>query len=133
MITNVVIAIAMEAEASPFVNHMELKPAEGFFPTETPFQAFKGKHKSCDLTVITNGKDGVCGTGVDNVGTVPAALATFLSLQKLKGDDNPADISTIASTPGASVEKMVEATGCEHREGRAESAPAPRKSRKPSS
>ncbi|EJK61748.1 hypothetical protein THAOC_17708, partial [Thalassiosira oceanica] len=47
MITNVVIAIAIEAEASPFVNHMELKPAEGFFPTETPFQAFKGKHKSC--------------------------------------------------------------------------------------
>ena len=108
MITNVVIAIAMEAEASPFVNHMELKPAEGFFPTETPFQAFKGKHKSCDLTVITNGKDGVCGTGVDNVGTVPAALATFLSLQKLKGDDNPADLLINAGTCGGFKRKGAE-------------------------
>lgn len=89
-ISNVVVAIAMEAEASPFVAHLNLQPDTSFFPAETPFQAFSGKHNNCNLTVITNGKDGVHGTGVDNVGTVPASVATFLALQKLKTDEDTA-------------------------------------------
>lgn len=99
-ISNVVIAIAMEAEASPFVNHLNLQPDPSFFPTETPFHAFRGKHNNCNLTVITNGKDVVHGTGVDNVGTVPASVATFLSLQKLKSDNDPADLLINAGTCG---------------------------------
>lgn len=79
------IAIAMEAEAQPFVDHLGLKPVHDFFPAEAPFHAFQGTHDNCFLTVVTNGKDQVHGTGVDNCGTVPAALATFLTLQKLKG------------------------------------------------
>ncbi len=79
MISNVVIAIAMEAEASPFVNHLNLQPDPTFFPSQTPFHAFTGKHGNCNLTVVTNGKDVVHDTGVDNVGTVPAAVATFLT------------------------------------------------------
>lgn len=86
-ISNVVVAIAMEAEASPFINHLNLQPDESFFPSETPFHAFRGKHNNCNLTVITNGKDSIHGTGVDNVGTVPAAVATFLALQKMKTDE----------------------------------------------
>mmetsp|Transcript_24040 Transcript_24040/g.58050 ORF Transcript_24040/g.58050 Transcript_24040/m.58050 type:complete len:251 (+) Transcript_24040:24-776(+) len=100
LITNVVIAIAMEAEASPFVNHLNLQPDPYFFPSESPFQAFRGKHNDCKLTVITNGKDEVHGTGVDNVGTVPAAIATFLALQKMKGDTDPADLLINAGTCG---------------------------------
>mmetsp|Transcript_15581 Transcript_15581/g.33749 ORF Transcript_15581/g.33749 Transcript_15581/m.33749 type:complete len:251 (+) Transcript_15581:149-901(+) len=99
-INNVVIAIAMEAEASPFVNHLNLQPDTSFFPSETPFHAFRGKHNNCNLTVITNGKDEVHDTGVDNVGTVPAAIATFLALQKLKGGDDPADLLINAGTCG---------------------------------
>ena len=87
-ISNVVVAIAMEAEASPFINHLNLQPDESFFPSETPFHAFRGKHNNCNLTVITNGKDSIHGTGVDNVGTVPAAVATFLALQKMKTDED---------------------------------------------
>jgi 5'-methylthioadenosine nucleosidase len=98
-ITNVVVAIAMEAEASPFVNHLNLQPDLSFFPSETPFRAFRGKHNNCHLTVITNGKDEVHGTGVDNVGTVPAATATFLTLQKLKNGE-PADLLINAGTCG---------------------------------
>mmetsp|Transcript_49524 Transcript_49524/g.73652 ORF Transcript_49524/g.73652 Transcript_49524/m.73652 type:complete len:250 (-) Transcript_49524:357-1106(-) len=83
-ITNVVIAIAMEAEADPFIAHLGLESDESFFPKEAPFLAYKGKHESCAVTVVTNGK---CETHqVDNVGTVPAALATFLALQKLQGE-----------------------------------------------
>ncbi len=89
----------MEAEASPFVNQLGLQPDTSFFPTETPFHAFRGKHNDCNLTVITNGKDEVHGTGVDNVGTVPAAVATFLALQKMKADD-PADLLINAGTCG---------------------------------
>jgi len=84
-INNVVIAIAMEAEADPFIKHLSLTNDETFFPTTTPFQAFRGQYKNCDVTVVTNGRDNVYGTGVDNVGTVPAALATFLALNKLEG------------------------------------------------
>jgi len=98
-ISNVVIAIAMEAEASPFINHLDLRPDTSFFPAETPFQAFRGKHNNCNLTVITNGKDEVHGTGVDNVGTVPASVATFLALQKMKADD-PAHLLINAGTCG---------------------------------
>jgi len=84
-INNLVIAIAMEAEAKPFIEHLGLSSSNDFFPSEAPFLAFQGKHNSCQITVVTNGKDTVHGTEVDNVGTVPAALATFLALQKLKG------------------------------------------------
>jgi hypothetical protein len=79
MISNVVIAIAMEAEASPFIQHLNLQPDTSFFPSQTPFHAFSGKHGSCNLTVVTNGKDVVHDTGVDNVGTVPAAVCAFLT------------------------------------------------------
>jgi 5'-methylthioadenosine nucleosidase len=77
----------MEAEAAPFVEHLGFRKNEELFPTETPFVAFSGDHKGCTVTVVTNGKDSVYDTGVDNCGTVPAALVTFLALQKLGNVD----------------------------------------------
>jgi len=77
----------MEAEASPFIGHVGLQKLDDFFPSVTPFHAFAGQHGDCHVTVITNGKDGVYQTGVDNCGTVPAALASFLALQKLPNTD----------------------------------------------
>jgi 5'-methylthioadenosine nucleosidase len=82
-INNVVIVIAMEAEAMPFINFLGLKPDLDFFPPSTPFDAFVGSYGECKVTVVTNGKDEIHETGVDNVGTVPAAMVTFLALQKL--------------------------------------------------
>jgi len=73
----------MEAEAKPFIEHLGLEKAVGFFPEHTPFLAYTGKHGNCKVTVITNGKDCVYGTGVDNCGTVPAALASFLAMNKM--------------------------------------------------
>jgi 5'-methylthioadenosine nucleosidase len=96
----VVIAIAMEAEAAPLINHLSLQPATNIFPTTTPFLAYQGKHHSCNLTVITNGKDEVHGTGVDNVGTTPAALATFLALERLHLDETKTDLLINAGTCG---------------------------------
>lgn len=80
-----VVAIAMEAEAAPFIEHLDLTHVHDFFPPQAPFLAYQGVHKECHITVVTNGKDHVHETNVDNVGTVPAAVATFLALQKLDG------------------------------------------------
>lgn len=76
----------MEQEASPFIKHMELQPVDGVFPSHTPFLAYEGTHDACKVTVVTFGKDKIYGTGVDNAGTVPASLATFLAFQTLKVD-----------------------------------------------
>lgn len=81
---SVIVAIAMEAEAKPFIEHLGLTMVDDFFPSNTPFHAYTGSHGDHSIvTVITNGKDAIYGTGVDNVSTVPSALAVFLALQKL--------------------------------------------------
>jgi 5'-methylthioadenosine nucleosidase len=77
---SVLIPIVMEAEAAPFVEHLGLTIVDDFFPTQTPFLAFSGVHHNTKVTVITMGKDKIYETGVDNAGTVPSALATFLAL-----------------------------------------------------
>ncbi|KAL3785193.1 hypothetical protein ACHAWO_011938 [Cyclotella atomus] len=106
VITRVLIAIAMEAESAPFVAHLGLQPDPSFFPPQTPFNAFRGKHNSCELTVVTNGKCSV--HEVDNVGTVPAALATFLALQKLNSTSEDADLLINAGTCGGFKRKGAE-------------------------
>eukprot|EP00956_Cyclotella_meneghiniana_P033457 scaffold96383_cov68-Cyclotella_meneghiniana.AAC.7 len=106
VINRVLIAIAMEAEASPFVSHLGLQPDPSFFPPQTPFKAFSGKHNSCELTVVTNGKCAV--HDVDNVGTVPAALATFLALQKMNSTSADADLLINAGTCGGFSRKGAE-------------------------
>jgi len=55
-----------------------------------PFLAFSGLYNheaGHKVTVITNGKDHIYATGVDNCGTVPAALASFLALEKARDAD----------------------------------------------
>ena len=98
----------MEAEAKPFIEHMELKLIENFFPKHTPFLAYDGMHHNARVTVITFGKDSIYGTGVDNVGTVPSSLATFLAIQKFsagpkeddEGHPGPVDLILNAGTCG---------------------------------
>jgi 5'-methylthioadenosine nucleosidase len=88
----------MEAEAAPFIEHMGLKKIDGFFPSQVPFHAFQGMYnENHKVTVVTNGKDQVYNTGVDNCGTIPAALASFLALQKL---DKEVDLLINAGTCG---------------------------------
>lgn len=45
---------------------------------------YSGGHDDVHFHVIVPGKDGE--TGVDNVGTVPAAVATYAAIDKLKPD-----------------------------------------------
>jgi 5'-methylthioadenosine nucleosidase len=89
LIYSVVVAIAMEAEATPFVQHLKLEKQEGLFPSQVPFVAFTGffNGSTSRVTVVTNGKDHIYETGVDNCGTVPAAMAAFLALQSIPDCD----------------------------------------------
>ena len=104
--SSVLVPIVMEAEAGPFVEHLDLKPVDDFFPSHTPFLAFSGSLGDAKVTVITMGKDVVYGTGVDNVGTVPASLATFLALEKMKGaGETPVDLVLNGGTCGGFARK----------------------------
>ncbi len=84
----------------PLVQHLALKQNDSFFTSTAPFLAYQGEHESCNITVITNGKDAVHGTGVDNVGTIPAALATYLALDKLNSGEKGVDLLINAGTCG---------------------------------
>ncbi|GAX15348.1 5'-methylthioadenosine nucleosidase [Fistulifera solaris] len=119
-VKNVIVAIAMEAEAAPFIQHLQLKLVADFFPSNTPFQAYQGPHGDCTVTVITNGKDTVHETGVDNVGTVPAALATFLALQKLPDTDILINAGTCGGfrRKGAEIGNVFVVTGVAHHDRR---------------
>lgn len=90
----------MEAEAKPFIDHLGLKKVDSYFPEQTPFLAFSGVHHKTKVTVITLGKDAIYGTGVDNAGTVPSALATFLALSKDHAGRGAIDLVLNAGTCG---------------------------------
>lgn len=62
---SILIIIAMEAEAKPFVEKLGLKRVDTVFPAHVPSVLFQGTIKSCTISVVTNGK---CPKhGVDNV------------------------------------------------------------------
>mmetsp|Transcript_19932 Transcript_19932/g.29564 ORF Transcript_19932/g.29564 Transcript_19932/m.29564 type:complete len:242 (-) Transcript_19932:35-760(-) len=80
----------MEAEAGPFVKHLDLAPLDSSFwgdDVTLPFVSFQGDYQDCKVTVVTSGKDAIYETGVDNIGTVSAAMMTFLALRALKSVD----------------------------------------------
>lgn len=83
VIGHVLIIIAMEAEAAPLLKKLNLSTVPSAYKN-SPFQIHSGLYNGCTVSVATNGK---CSKfGVDNVGTVPAALSTFLAVSQLNPD-----------------------------------------------
>ena len=85
VIGHVLVVIAMEAEAEPLLKKLNLTQV----PTTTlnsaaPCSIYTGTYNGCTVSVVTNGK--CVRFGVDNVGTVPAALASFVAIAHLKPD-----------------------------------------------
>jgi 5'-methylthioadenosine nucleosidase len=77
----ILVLIAMEAEAAPFCEHMNLK----LTPCKTPHAPglmYEGTHRQCRLILVTNGKDSKY--MVDSVGTTPAAVAAFAAINELQ-------------------------------------------------
>ncbi len=79
---HVLIMIAMESEAAPFLKEIGIEKVEIEHPW-APFNLYSGMYKGLKVSVCVNGKANETVGGVDNVGTTPAAIATFLMLTKL--------------------------------------------------
>lgn len=111
----------MEAEAAPFVEHLGLTKDESFFPDHTPFVAYRGSYNgSGNVTVVTNGKDSIYNTNVDNCGTVPAAMATYLALSKAVDADILINAGTCGGfkRKGAAIGDVFLTTGVAHHDRR---------------
>ncbi|KAK9839240.1 hypothetical protein WJX81_003627 [Elliptochloris bilobata] len=75
----------MEAEGLPLVESLGLRRDEpSRIAPPAPCVTFSGSRHGIDIHLVCNGKCAV--HGVDNVGTVPAALTTYLALQALRPD-----------------------------------------------
>lgn len=84
-IKRVAVIIAMEAEAQPLLAALGLKRDEPpAIAPPAPCITFSGTAFGLDLHIVCNGKCAV--HNVDQVGTVPAALTAFLTLQAFQPD-----------------------------------------------
>mmetsp|Transcript_30413 Transcript_30413/g.42090 ORF Transcript_30413/g.42090 Transcript_30413/m.42090 type:complete len:250 (-) Transcript_30413:99-848(-) len=84
-IGTILVLIAMEAEAAPFVQHLKLvKDEPSLIPGPLPALSFSGTMGNSKIIVVCNGKDAV--HGVDSVGTVCAALTAYAAIQAVKPD-----------------------------------------------
>jgi 5'-methylthioadenosine nucleosidase len=82
---HVLILIAMEAEAAPLLQYLQLPEVASPGPEWIPCKTYSGDYKNLRLTVVTNGKwVGKNNHVVDNVGTTPAAIAAFAAISALK-------------------------------------------------
>ncbi|XP_021900382.1 5'-methylthioadenosine/S-adenosylhomocysteine nucleosidase 1 [Carica papaya] len=84
-ISTVVIVIAMQTEALPLVKKFNLtEDNDSLFPEAVPWVRYRGTYKDLNVNIIWPGKD--LTLGVDSVGTLPASLVTYSSIQAFKPD-----------------------------------------------
>ncbi|CAM8936699.1 unnamed protein product [Rhodiola kirilowii] len=84
-ICSILFIIAMQKEALPIERELGLtEDTSGFFPKGVPWERYHGIYKDLHVNLVTPGKDPLL--GVECVGTVPAALVTYASIQALKPD-----------------------------------------------
>ncbi|CAN0073144.1 unnamed protein product [Pylaiella littoralis] len=83
-IKNIVVIVAMEAEAAPLIERLGLVEDADKFSAAAPSKCFGGSYKGAAINVVTNGK---CSRfGVDQIGTVAAGLSTWLAVEAMKPD-----------------------------------------------
>lgn len=80
----VAVIIAMEEEARPLLDLLELQRDQGRLIGPASAQVYSGAAYGLELHIICNGKCKV--HGVDQVGTVPAALTAYLAMEAFKPD-----------------------------------------------
>nr|GME06490.1 5'-methylthioadenosine/S-adenosylhomocysteine nucleosidase 2-like [Ipomoea batatas] len=84
-ISTVVFIIAMQKEAQPLVNRLQLtEDVDSMFLKGVPWLRYYGNYKDLNISIVCPGKDPIL--GVENVGTVSAALLTYASIQALQPD-----------------------------------------------
>lgn len=94
----IALLFAMEAEAQPLIQALNLQQAD-FGDPALPFMHYQGAFGNCiDLLLSWNGKDKRY--GVDNIGTEPAALNAYVTIRNFQPD-----LLINAGTAGGFVEK----------------------------
>lgn len=79
--------MAMRSEAAPLVAKLGMDKRDRFFHPQFPFELFTGmggESAGIELQLVTSGVDPH--NKVDNVGTVPAALMTYLAAEAFSPD-----------------------------------------------
>ncbi|KAJ6365267.1 hypothetical protein OIU76_030108 [Salix suchowensis] len=84
-ISSILIVIAMQTEAMPVVNKLQLKEdLDPVFPKGVPWVRYHGIYKDLHINLVRPGKD--LTLGVDSVGTISASLVTYAAIQALQPD-----------------------------------------------
>ena len=84
MINSIAILMAMKEEANPIIESLKLVPIEGEFDNRLPFEIYRGTIEKAEINLVINGKDKTF--GVDNVGTQPATLAAYITIDRFNPD-----------------------------------------------
>lgn len=82
-INRVLLVVAMESEALPIINTFHLHPSS-IQHSPLPMKSFEGQHGNIKIALIQNGRDPKF--NVQNVGTQPATLATYIGIQNFHPD-----------------------------------------------
>ncbi|KAL2346065.1 hypothetical protein Fmac_000065 [Flemingia macrophylla] len=84
-ICNIVIVVAMQTEALPVVNRIHLtQDPHSPFPRGVPWVCYHGTYKDLNIHLVWAGTDPTL--GVDSIGTISSALATYAAIQALQPD-----------------------------------------------
>ncbi|KAG4389065.1 hypothetical protein GLYMA_06G005700v4 [Glycine max] len=84
-ISNIVFVVAMQTEALPIVNRFQLtEDPHSPFPQGAPWVHYHGTFKDLNINLIWTGNDPTL--GVDSIGTIPSALATYAAILALQPD-----------------------------------------------
>jgi len=85
-ISTVLVVIAMQAEAMPLVQTLQLTEEDepSVFPKAVPWKKYSGTHEGLSVHIVVPGKD--FNLGVDSVGTVPVSILTYASIVSLHPD-----------------------------------------------
>ncbi len=76
----IALIFAMEIEAAPVIEKLQLKPHPLYEDPKMPFRHYAGNMKNFEILLSLNGKD--ARYNVDNIGTIPAALNTYVTLSR---------------------------------------------------
>ena len=81
---NISIIMAMKSEAESLLQSLQLRKVNRPFRSGIPFEVYEGNLGKAQLSLLVSGNDS--DHHVDNVATVPAALMTYLAIEKFEPD-----------------------------------------------
>ncbi len=83
-IEKIALIVAMGSEAAPLIEALGLEQQKDIYPKNTPFKTYTGLHFGKQILLSVGGRDE--DHGIDNVGTLPASLMTWLAVEYFHPD-----------------------------------------------